>query len=446
MMSKNMGPNGAQRMGFDDRLKMQSVDSVFSESTDHPLRGRRLYIPRMGIEAAMTMSAAFRSIGIDAEPLPESDDETLMLAGRFTNGEECLPQRVTLGNCLKKVLSEGFDPEKTAFIMPTSSGPCRFGQFAPLMKKIFRDMGFPGIVVFSPTSSDGYSGISNHIIRFQRTAWRAIVVADALRKLLLMFRPYASDPGAAERCFRTALDCVCGILAGSFDRGKDQMAFLQGCLEEARDRFLGLPLKEQPGTRCLVGVIGEIFLRLDPFSNQDTVRKIEALGGEAWMADISEWVWYTDSEQKRKLKERGRGIGPEAVRALIKTWIQKEDETGLLKPLEQLFRNRQEERVEDLLKHSRPYLPARMALGEMTLNTGKAISFFRAGCDGVVDLSPFTCMNGIVTEVIYPKVSEDHDRFPLRIFYFDGVPFDIERDLEIFMDRVCEYRSRKNGT
>ena len=90
-----------------------------------------------------------------------------------------------------------------------------------------------------------------------------------------------------------------------------------------------------------------------------------------------------------------------------------------------------------------PYLPSHMALGEMTLNTGKTIAYYKAGCDGVVDISPFTCMNGIVTEVIYPVVSREHDNFPIRIFYFDGVPFDLDGDLEIFFEQVKAFRKRK---
>jgi predicted nucleotide-binding protein (sugar kinase/HSP70/actin superfamily) len=62
----------------------------------------------------------------------------------------------------------------------------------------------------------------------------------------------------------------------------------------------------------------------------------------------------------------------------------------------------------------------------------------------VIDISPFTCMNGIVTEVIYPHVSKDHDDMPIRIFYFDGVPFDLEGDLEIFLEQVKAFRERRN--
>ena len=79
----------------------------------------------------------------------------------------------------------------------------------------------------------------------------------------------------------------------------------------------------------------------------------------------------------------------------------------------------------------------------MTLNTGKAIAYYHAGCDGVIDISPFTCMNGIVTEAVYPKVSHDFGGIPIRIFYFDGVPFDLEGDLEIFFEQVKSFKKNK---
>ena len=63
----------------------------------------------------------------------------------------------------------------------------------------------------------------------------------------------------------------------------------------------------------------------------------------------------------------------------------------------------------------------------------------------MVDISPFTCMNGIVSEVIYPHVSSDHKNIPIRIFYFDGVPFDFDGDLEIFLEQVKAYKKRRQS-
>jgi predicted nucleotide-binding protein (sugar kinase/HSP70/actin superfamily) len=79
----------------------------------------------------------------------------------------------------------------------------------------------------------------------------------------------------------------------------------------------------------------------------------------------------------------------------------------------------------------------------MTLSVGKAVFHYHQGCDGVVDISPFTCMNGIVTEAVYPRVSADHDDFPIRNFYFDATQGDLDGDVGIFMELARTYQSRK---
>ena len=411
----------------------------------HPLTGRTLYIPRMSTGGAEAMAAAFRSLGVDARVSPRSDDSTLALSARHTTGEECLPQRVVLGNFLKVMQGTAFDPGKTAFLLPTSSGPCRFGQYAPFLRKVLGELGYEDVLVFSPTSSDGYEGIAANKVQFMRTAWRAVVVSDILRKLLLMFRPYEGDLGTADALHDSILKDVCDVLSNPDLSSGGQNAALVGVLENGRDSFLQLSLKEEVGLRPVIGAVGEIYLRFNSFSNQDIIRRIEAQGGEVWIAGIAEWVWYTNSEEKRKLRYRGKRFSKDMLATMVRHGVQHMDEKRLLAPFKTLFSSRQDVCVKRILQHSKPYLPQDHALGEMTLNAGNAIAFQKAGCDGVVDISPFTCMNGIVTEVVYPYLSREYGDIPMRIFYFDGVPFDLDGDLEIFMEQVKSYRMRRLG-
>jgi predicted nucleotide-binding protein (sugar kinase/HSP70/actin superfamily) len=195
----------------------------------------------------------------------------------------------------------------------------------------------------------------------------------------------------------------------------------------------------------VIGLVGEIFIRLNSYSNQQIIRRIERLGGEVWIADVSEWIWYTNSEEKRKLRERGKTISTAMLSAHLRHWIQHRDERHLLAPFDELFRPRQEVSVDRLLHYSKPYLPQNQALGEMTLNSGKTVALFNAGVHGVIDVSPFTCMNGIVCEVVYPQIRQDLDGLPIRIFYFDGTPFDLDVDLEIFMEQVRAFRKRRQS-
>ena len=99
--------------------------------------------------------------------------------------------------------------------------------------------------------------------------------------------------------------------------------------------------------------------------------------------------------------------------------------------------------VREILELSHPYLPYTGALGEMVLSTGKSVYLYRKGADGIIDISPFTCMNGIVTEAIYPVVQRDCDDIPIRTFYFDGTQSDLERDIGIFLELAKTYQRRK---
>ncbi len=302
------------------------------ENGRHPLAGRRLYIPRMSTGAALTMAAAFRSVGVEAEVSPAADDETFTLAARHTTGEECLPQRVTLGNFLKVTKQADFDPARTAFLLPTSAGPCRFGQYMNLLKKTLRELGLEDVLVFSPTSSNGYEGIAQKQNRFMRTAWRAVLTADILRKITLMHRPYESRKGDADQAHRISLDSVCSILADGELSSARELQLLIKALGEARDRFAAIPVAEPLGSRPLVGVVGEIYLRFNSFSNQNLIRRIEAHGGEAWIADIAEWVWYTNWEERRKLRESGKRGSLSMLSTRIRHWLQRRVEQVLLWP------------------------------------------------------------------------------------------------------------------
>jgi predicted nucleotide-binding protein (sugar kinase/HSP70/actin superfamily) len=66
--------------------------------------------------------------------------------------------------------------------------------------------------------------------------------------------------------------------------------------------------------------------------------------------------------------------------------------------------------------------------------------------DGIIDISPFSCMNGIVSEAVYHDVSADHEDLPIRNFYFDATSSNMERDLDIFMELAASYKKRKTQT
>jgi len=425
---------------------MEQSSAKASKATQGILAGRDLYIPRMSVEGASVFAAAFRSFGVNGQLVPDGDAKSLDLARQYTIGEECYPEIVTLGAFLKIIEDRDFEPKKTAFLLPTANGPCRFGQYKHILREVLDQKGLGDIAVVSPTSANGYEGMGEHAGELSRLAWQALVCGDSLRKLLLQTRPYERNPGETDRVHTESLDALCGVIERRDLDMKKKFEAIVGVMDQIGRRFAAIPAdytKDKP----LVGVVGEIYCRLDDYANSQLIRRIEKFGGETWLASITEWFWYTNFMHKHDLRLAGRRFSKEMLGVLIKNKFQQSDEDKLIEPLKGRFEGYDEPHsIAKMVEPAEPYLPYWGSLGEMVLNVGGSIHLYEAGADGVVDISPFTCMNGIISEAVYPKVSEDHEGMPIRTFYFDGTEGDYDRDVEIFLELASTYMRRKKVT
>lgn len=392
---------------------------------------------------ARLIAATFRSIDIDARALPPSDDITLELGNMYSSGEECLPEKITLGDYMKITEMEGFDPTKTAFLMPTANGPCRFGQYSHLLRSVLKKRGMDDVFVVSPTSQNGYGGVGEIGINFFRAAWLAIIASDILRKMLLKTRPYEKVTGTTDNVYEKGLERAEGILEKNEISYSKRLELLRIGLTKSRDEFRAIDADYVKG-KPLLGIVGEIFCRHNRFANGDVIRELETYGAETWIADVGEWVFYTDWSHMENLILHGKRLSMGMAMTKIKKYVMKKDEHKLLEPFHDDFVGYDEPSDTDVIvRYGEQYLPARGALGEMALSIGRTGYLYTKGVDGIVDISPFSCMNGIVSEAIYPSLSKDLNNIPCKVFYYDGINLDMDRDIGIFMELVKGYMSRK---
>src|SRR5260370_37895463 len=104
---------------------------------------------------------------------------------------------------------------KTALFMPTAQGPCRFGQYAPYLRQILDANGYAEVEILSPTSQNAYDGLGTLAGAFVRTGWRALLAADLVQKLLLLWRPYEERRGDSEQTYEDSPADLCRTLEGA---------------------------------------------------------------------------------------------------------------------------------------------------------------------------------------------------------------------------------------
>lgn len=327
--------------------------------------------------------------------------------------------------------------------MPTAEGPCRFGQYAPYLRQLMDQLGYDDVMVFAPNSRDGYAGIGVNARKLVKTLWMGVIAGDITLRFLFKTRPYETCAGDSDEAFRRSIGDLEAILEKPEARPRRLLNELTAAIALIRNRFRSIPASYEKG-RPLIGLVGEIFCRHNTFSNDETARRVERLGGECWLSDIAEWVWYVNWYVGNKIeRERGR-FNLAMLKHAIKGHVQHKYETTLMEPVRHdLVGYEEPHDIRKVLDHAAPYLPAQGCIGEMVLSVGKVIHLYHKGADGIIDISPFTCMNGVICEAVYPAVSKNHDDLPIRNLYFDGVNTHIDRDIEIFLDLARAYQRRK---
>jgi len=393
---------------------------------------RTIYVPYM-CDAAHALAAAFRAVGQPSEVLPESDAESIALGKRYCSGKECFPCIVTTGDLVRLMNRPDIDAKQAAFFMPSVAGGCRFGYYNQWQRLVLDELGFSDVPIFSPNQSRGLyetldAGAGE---RFFRLAWQGMVAIDLLEKALHHVRPGELTRGETDRIYLEHRQ----LMIAALEQGND----LEPVMHSARAAFATIPTRHhgQPW----IGIIGEVFVRTHIFSNQDLIRRVEELGGRAWLSPLTEWLYYVNVNQREDAQLEGRWS--ELARLHLVEHVMKSDEKRLATPWEGFLPNLHEPPAEEVIAFGERYVDPAFR-GEAVLGLGKSIQFHRDGLAGVINVMPFTCMPGTITSGIFKRFQREHDGMPVLNLSFEGQESgDLPLRLEAFLQQCRSYQERQ---
>ena len=414
--------NGNGKVYYEKALTLNPASALprFSATS---LAKRTIYLPSMCAHS-FAIRAAFEACGINSEMLPDSDRESVDIGRRYVSGKECYPYIITAGDMLKKVLSADFRPERSAFFMPSGSGPCRFGQYNVSHKLILNKLGFGDVPIFSPNQdTEFYRQLSVVGSDFSMAAWKGIVAYELLTKCLHETRPYEKSKGDAESLYAIFHEGIDRTVAGNGNMVR--------LLAEMKDSFASVPRNNEK--RPVIGLVGEIFVRSHKFSNEELIKKIEALGGEVRLASMEEWIYYVNDMALRKalIKKDKSDI----MNIFAKRFFQKRIEHKYARPFKDLLNSLGEPNTKVILENAAPYVHNSFE-GETVLSIGKAIDLIEKGAAGIINAMPFGCMPGTIVTALLKKLAKDF-RIPCISIPYDGSESPTTGlQLEAFMESV----------
>lgn len=391
----------------DDEKRASRRRGAFLSARGEAAR-RTVLVPPM-CDHSRGLAAAFRHAGVDARVMEDADADSLRMARRHLSGKECYPCAVTTAQMLRAAKAKDFDPGRTVFFMPGGTGPCRFGLYSTLHRLVLDEAGLFDAALFSPVQGKRlYHELGIVGRRFARRAWEGVVAFDLLAKCVHENRPGELVPGTADALFETWAARLERILENG------QAPNLAEVTGEMAAEFAAIPKDGRP--RPLIGVVGEIFVRSSRFSNENLIRRIEALGGMAWLSPMDEWILYIGHISRRRARQE------RDLSAMLRLWLehrtQKSSAHAMEHAAEGFLRTVPEPGTAEILRRAAPYVRDTFE-GEAVLTVGKAIDMLERGALGIVNAIPFGCMPGTIGQALLRRVSEAHGA-PAITLPFDG--------------------------
>ena len=308
----------------------------------------------------------------------------------------------TLGAFLNQIKKE---PEKQhTFFMPSSEGPCRLGQYNMLDRIAFEKLGLKNVDILAPSSINSYQGVEEQLRRY---LMHSVITSDALMKMTTRTRPYEKTKGDVDAFLEKAMR----TLESVFEQKKNPLPVV----EELASELTKIPRYNE--RKPLVGIVGEIYVRSNACANGNLIRVIEENGGEAWLAPLFEWLIYTVWVQDFMAKQKafslfGRG------ESLIKNLYVSHIDESYCKATEKILYDRHEPSIKETLDEGMKYLHPEF-VGEAILTVGRAIMFAKQGASMIVNVSPFGCMHGTITDSIFQEVKSTYN-IPIVSQFYDG--------------------------
>ncbi|OWZ83976.1 2-hydroxyacyl-CoA dehydratase [Natranaerobius trueperi] len=323
----------------------------------------KVTFPHMG-SLFLPMKSLFRSLELDIILPPPITQKTIEIGSKHSPEFACFPLKINVGNFIE-ALEEGAD----TIVMLGGVGPCRFGYYAEVQKRILKSLGYDfKMIVIEPPRGNLKEMLKelnlirnniswNKVLNSIQLTYKKIRLLDELDKKVKYVRPRTTYYREIDNIEKEFQDKVLNIESNS------QLDELLEKTEKTLDQLINKnfePIK--------IALVGEIYMVLERTANME----IEKLLGESG-AQVSRGIYLSD-------------------------WIIDNVVCGSLG----LSKNK------EIKEAAKPYI-SRFVGGHGQETVGEAVLKAQEGYDGIVHLLPFTCTPEIIAQSVMPKVSKDLD-------------------------------------
>lgn len=380
-------------------------------------RHRTLLAPYFAEGYSEFFPSVFKVAGYNLVTLPTGNQQAAETGLKYANNDVCYPATIVVGSIMNALLSGQYNPDEIAVIMTQTGGQCRASNYYSLIKNAMVSAGFKDVPVISLALGSGLSntqpGFTIPWKKITNLVINTILYADCLAKLYHASVVRETWPGIVKKLRKKYMEAAYPVIEANDSKG------LQKLMREAVRDFSAVidPRKKVP----VIGVVGEIYVKYNGFSNKFVIKWLEEHGVEVVAPALFSFfnTSFVDNHINRTHHIKQESL-PQWLNDVFYKYLWHKagtyDKICKAFPFYRPFTN-----IFDYANLAGEVVNMAGSFGEGWFLPGEICHLATQGIQNVVSLQPFGCIaNHIISKGIEKKIKEIHPKMSLLFLDFDS--------------------------
>jgi len=378
-------------------------------------RGRTLIVPDFSPFCSPPIVRPFIDMGYKIVSLPPADRASVDVGLKYTNNEICYPGIITIGDLVKALQSGKYDLAKTAIGFSQTGGQCRASSYPSMVKKALVAAGFEDIPVVALSINlqvlNDQPGFEFDIKEYMYKAVIGMMLTDALSDMYYSTAIRERRKGAAQDIVNKYLN---PFMEGAIPL--ERTALLE-TLGRAVADFNALGIRDQEYPK--VGIVGEIYVKYNEFSNNYAAQWLMEQGIEVAMPPFLEFfagglIGVDTSVRTNLMQPNLLWLLSFLGKKLIRNFLDKVD--GIMQKYRFYHPHHD---IQDIARKAQEIVSLNHQYGENWLIAGEIASFVRDGINNILCLQPFGCIaNHVIAKGVQKRMKELYPQ--LNLLFLDA--------------------------
>ncbi len=363
--------------------------------------------------------------------IPKEQKKSIIDVGlKYVNNDMCYPAIIIIGDLINQLDKYKGKNADITLALSETGGQCRASNYSTQLKQALRNAGYTDVKVGTLNTTAGKDSFQMNQLKMLNDFAVGFSISDAIKRMEHSIRPYEKEEGSTDILVEQLKSQVRDfVIKGKYSKSSI-IKFIDLCIRE----FNKIEIHDNHYPR--IGIVGEIFLKSNDFSNNYIGRWLENKGYEIEQPGIVKFLqmdYYSGRYNSKNSIEKNIA---RSIRELIINNSFARFHGIIEERLQAFKRYRPEHSIKDYINEN--IISTSIQFGEAWLLPLEVSIMAKNGVENIIALQPFGCIsNHIIAKGMVNKIDEEFPNLKFLTLDFESgsANVNIYNRLELFLNK-----------